>query len=77
LANIGLALFDTALWVLAILYWLGVARAYWKNLKQEPTSLKYVGFALFFGGLAALYGAGVYISLSLLIVRAAASDTTF
>lgn len=76
LSNIGLALFDVALWVLATLYWLGVAGAHWRTLKQKPTSLKYVGFALFVGVLAALYGAGIYISLFLLIVRAAASDTT-
>ena len=77
LSNIGLALFDAALWVLAILYWLEVARADWRALKQKPTPLKYMGFALFFGVLTVLYAAGVYISLFLLIIRAAASDTTF
>lgn len=76
LSNIGLALFDVALWVLAILYWLEVARAYWKTLKREPTPFKYAAFGLFFGVLAALYGAGVYISLYGLIARAGASDTT-
>jgi ABC-type dipeptide/oligopeptide/nickel transport system permease component len=76
LSNIGLALFDVALWVLAILYWLEVARAHWRTLKQKPTPLKYMGFALFVGVLAALYGAGIYISLFCLIARAGASDTT-
>ena len=76
LSNIGLTLLDAALWVLAILYWLEVARAYWKTLNQKPTPPKYVAFALFYGVLAVLYGAGVCISLFLLIIRATASDTT-
>ena len=76
LSNIGIALFDAALWVLAILYWLDVARAYWKTLKQKPMLLKYMCFTVFFGVLTVLYGVGACISLFLLVVRAAAYDTT-
>ena len=76
LSNIGLALFDVGLWILTVLYWLQVAKAYWQVLKQKPKSYKYVVFTLFFGVLAVIYGAGVYISMIGLISRISASDST-
>ena len=68
---------DAVLWLLAILWWVEVGRAYWKTLREKPTALKMVCFVLFFGVLTALYAAGIFISLIGLINRAAAADTTF
>lgn len=77
LSNAALGLVDMALWVVAIFYWVEVAGVWWRNIRQNPNQLKYAAFLLFFGALAVLYGAGVYLSLLCLIARAWASDTTF
>ncbi len=77
LSNIAIAVLDGGFWLLAIIYWVEVARAYWKTLREKPTALKRVCFGLFFGVLAVLYAAGILVSLIGLVARAAASDTTY
>ncbi len=77
LSSVVFAAIDAVLWLLAVLWWVEVARAYWKTLREKPTALKLFGFWLFFGVLTVLYATGIFVSLTGLTTRATASDTVY
>ena len=76
-SNIGNALFDVILWALVILYWVDVARKQWQALKADSRPLRTAAFYATVALLIVAYGSGIYVSLTCLIARVAASDTTF
>ena len=74
LANVGLAIFDMGLWVLAVICWVMFLRRKWialgDNLLRLKKSLLVVSALVLMG----IYGSAMYVSLYCLIIRAAASD---
>ncbi len=77
LGNLVWALFDLLLWSVPILYWFGVLRSQWRLMKNDPTAIRKIKFAVSSVVMVAVYGSGLWISLWCLTVRAACSDTVY
>ncbi len=76
-SNLCFALFDIALWVMAILFWLDAAKVHWRAMRKNPTHFKRLAFYVLYGILLVAYSAGVVISLICWGYRTAISDTLF
>lgn len=74
LANIGLTVFDLALWSFAVIFWIVFLRRKWialgDNLLRLKKSLLIVSALVLIG----IYGSSISISLYCLVIRAAISD---